>query len=99
MPIFNLFKNCSYYWGFAAFVSYFINHPLYTPPSETQTKIAFAAAVMCQLGNFWSHLILAGLRKPGDKGYKIPKGGLFNYVTCANYTFEASLTEATIIEN
>eukprot|EP00894_Picocystis_sp_ML_P001141 jgi/Pico_ML_1/51658/g234.t1 len=33
MPIFNLFKNCTYYWGFAAFVSYFINHPLYTPVS------------------------------------------------------------------
>lgn len=32
MPLRNLFKNCSYYWGFAAFVSYFINHPLYTPP-------------------------------------------------------------------
>ncbi len=34
------------------------------------------------------HLILANLRKPGDKGYKIPKGFLFNYVTCANYTCE-----------
>eukprot|EP00116_Pleurobrachia_bachei_P012050 sb/3472312/ len=31
MPIGNLFKNCSYYWGFSAFISYFVNHPLYTP--------------------------------------------------------------------
>jgi len=30
MPIMNLFRNCGYYWGFAAFMSYFINHPLYT---------------------------------------------------------------------
>lgn len=34
------------------------------------------------------HLILASLRKPGDKEYKIPKGFLFNYITCANYTAE-----------
>jgi hypothetical protein len=53
MPIFNLFKNCSYYWGFAAFVSYFVNHPLYTPPMEQQTIIAFALAMICQLSNLW----------------------------------------------
>ena len=34
------------------------------------------------------HVILANLRKPGEKGYKIPKGFLFNFITCANYTTE-----------
>jgi very-long-chain enoyl-CoA reductase len=34
------------------------------------------------------HIILANLRAPGDKGYKIPRGFLFNYITCANYTAE-----------
>jgi very-long-chain enoyl-CoA reductase len=33
-------------------------------------------------------LILANLRKPGEKGYKIPRGFLFEYFTCANYTME-----------
>lgn len=33
MPFRNLFKNCGYYWGFATFVAYHVNHPLYTPPS------------------------------------------------------------------
>lgn len=28
------FQNCTYYWGFAAWMAYYINHPLYTPPSE-----------------------------------------------------------------
>ena len=38
MPIMNLFKNCSYYWGFAGYISYHINHPLYTSPSAAQVK-------------------------------------------------------------
>lgn len=51
MPIRNLIKNCSYYWGFAAFIAYFINHPLYTPPSTLQTVLALAAAFTCMLSN------------------------------------------------
>lgn len=35
-----------------------------------------------------SHLILRNLRPPGSKEYVIPKGFAFNYITCANYTFE-----------
>jgi very-long-chain enoyl-CoA reductase len=42
-----------------------------------------AAAVACRC-----HIILANLRKPGEKAYKIPSGFLFNYITCANYTAE-----------
>ena len=41
-----------------------------------------------QVGNFLSHVILSGLRRSPADGYKIPRGLLFNYVTCANYTFE-----------
>ena len=34
------------------------------------------------------HLIQANLRPAGSKEYVIPKGFLFDYVTCANYTAE-----------
>jgi very-long-chain enoyl-CoA reductase len=90
MPVFNLFKNCAYYWGFAAFVSYFVNHPLFTAPPLAQSAAALALALACQAGNLRSHVLLARLRAPGEKGYKIPRGFLFDYVTCANYTFETA---------
>lgn len=51
MPIANLYRNCAYYWGFAAFVSYFINHPQYTPPAEMQTLACFGLALLCQMCN------------------------------------------------
>ncbi|RLE04090.1 MAG: 3-oxo-5-alpha-steroid 4-dehydrogenase [Candidatus Aminicenantes bacterium] len=35
--------------------------------------------------NVYSDHLLRRLRKPGENGYKIPRGGLFEYVSCANY--------------
>lgn len=32
------------------------------------------------------HVILANLRPSGTKGYVIPRGFLFNFITCPNYT-------------
>lgn len=38
--------------------------------------------------NLHSDAILRNLRKPGETGYKIPKGGLFEYVSGANFCAE-----------
>ncbi|XP_033127758.1 3-oxo-5-alpha-steroid 4-dehydrogenase 1-like [Anneissia japonica] len=35
--------------------------------------------------NLHSDYILRNLRKPGETGYKIPKGGMFNYISGANF--------------
>ena len=88
MPVVNLFRNCSYYWGFAAFMSYFINHPQYTPVGHNQMLIGFAVSTLAQLGNLHCHVYQASLRADGSKAYKEPKRGLFAYVTCANYACE-----------
>ena len=38
--------------------------------------------------NYHSDHILRNLRKPGEKGYKIPRGGFFRFVTSPNYMGE-----------
>jgi len=94
MPIKNLFINCSYYWGFAAYVSYHVNHPLYTAPSDAQVYAGLAGFILCELGNFSIHWALRCLRPPGTKVRKIPVPTsnpltcLFNLVSCPNYTYE-----------
>eukprot|EP00088_Acartia_fossae_P047431 TRINITY_DN5141_c0_g1_i1.p1 TRINITY_DN5141_c0_g1~~TRINITY_DN5141_c0_g1_i1.p1 ORF type:complete len:302 (-),score=51.11 TRINITY_DN5141_c0_g1_i1:7-912(-) len=94
MPIKNLFKNCSYYWGFAAYIGYHINHPLYTAPSLNQMYGGLAGFILCELGNFSIHVLLRNLRPAGSKVRKIPYPGfnpltwMFGLVSCPNYTYE-----------
>ena len=35
--------------------------------------------------NRWADNTLRGLRKPGETDYKIPYGGLYEYISCPNY--------------
>lgn len=89
-------KNCLYYWGFAAWLAYYINHPLYTPPSYGKKQINFAVIMflLCEAGNFSIHVALSDLRRDGSKTRKIPYPTknpftwLFFFVSCPNYTYE-----------
>lgn len=45
--------------------------------------------VVGMAGNVHSDSILRNLRKPGESGYKIPVGGMFDYVSAANYFCES----------
>lgn len=96
MPMANLFRNCAYYWGFAFYVGYYINHPLYTPAAlkETQIYAGLLGFIFSELGNFSIHIALRNLRPPGTKERRIPMPTsnpftwLFNFVSCPNYTYE-----------
>nr|XP_057940044.1 trans-2,3-enoyl-CoA reductase b isoform X1 [Doryrhamphus excisus] len=96
MPLRNIFKNCTYYWGFAAWMAYYINHPLYTPPiyGEQQIRLGLILFLFCQIGNFSIHIALRNLRPPGSKTRKIPYPTknpftwIFLLVSCPNYTYE-----------
>ncbi|KAE9418079.1 hypothetical protein Angca_007742 [Angiostrongylus cantonensis] len=96
MPRFNVIKNCSYYWGFAAFIAYFTNHPAYTPPyfGSCQVYFGLVAFAIAEFGNLSIHILLRNLRPPGTRERRIPRPDgnpmslLFNFVSCPNYTYE-----------
>ncbi|XP_042317165.1 3-oxo-5-alpha-steroid 4-dehydrogenase 1 [Sceloporus undulatus] len=58
-------------------------------PSNWLTDPRFILGVIAWISglaiNIHSDHILRNLRKPGETGYKIPRGGMFEYVTGANY--------------
>ncbi|XP_029003890.1 very-long-chain enoyl-CoA reductase-like isoform X2 [Betta splendens] len=99
MPLRAIVRNCAYYWGFSAWLAYYINHPLYTPPSyrEVQVTAALVMFVMCELGNFSIHLTLNSLRGDASRirrfpvPTKNPFTWLFVFVSCPNYTYEVGV--------
>jgi len=94
IPSVYLFRLCFYYWGFAALISYYINHQNYTAPSSNLTCYALIAFLLCEFGNFSIHVLLRNLRPAPSKVYKIPYPNgnpftlLFNLVSCPHYTYE-----------
>ncbi|KAH9398298.1 PREDICTED: probable very-long-chain enoyl-CoA reductase art-1 [Rhagoletis zephyria] len=96
MPIMNLFKNCAYYWGFAFYIGYFVNHPLYTEPffGKVQVYLGLISFLLNEYGNYSIHVALRDLRPPGSTERKIPMPTknpftfLFRYVSCPNYAYE-----------
>ncbi|MFW9990764.1 MAG: DUF1295 domain-containing protein [Candidatus Odinarchaeota archaeon] len=54
---------------------------LLTPQFITGVAVFLAGFVI----NIHSDHIIRNLRKPGDSAFYIPKGGMFSYVTAANY--------------
>ncbi|GMR34278.1 hypothetical protein PMAYCL1PPCAC_04473, partial [Pristionchus mayeri] len=96
MPLFNLFKNCGYYWGFAAFIAYFVNHPRYSDPFFGSLQVYFGLGLFCiaEFGNLSIHILQRNLRPEGTRERKIPRPDgnpmslLFDYVSCPNYTYE-----------
>jgi len=92
MPLFNIFKNCFHYWILGGIcISYFLYHPQYTPAFEHNPKMIYAITGMwafCECMNLDAHVRLKNLRPPGTRKRGIPRGQLFEMVSCANYFWE-----------
>nr|XP_034959244.1 3-oxo-5-alpha-steroid 4-dehydrogenase 1 [Zootoca vivipara] len=54
-------------------------------PTTLRFILGFSGWLSGLLINVQSDNILRNLRKPGETGYKIPRGGMFEYVSGANY--------------
>ena len=89
MPLANIFKNCAYYWSFAALVAFPLVSPGYQAPGKAQVLAGAALWAASQLTNFAVHVQLAGMRSgEGDNARRPPGGPLFSLVTSPNYTAE-----------
>jgi protein-S-isoprenylcysteine O-methyltransferase Ste14 len=64
--------------------------PGYPPGWSADPRfVAGLAAFCCGLGiNLWSDHLLFRLRRPGQSGYSVPRGGLFRWISCPNYLGE-----------
>jgi len=91
MPLLNIFKNTGYYTACAYYIAYYTLHPLYVAPgSDNWTNIFAGLVVLMMICNLICHIILSNLRPRGTTVRRIPKGFLFNLVSCPNYTVEIS---------
>jgi len=57
-------------------------------PSMNLMPLGILLFIVGMSGNLYHHYLLSRLRKDGAKGYRIPQGGLFEFVVCPHYLFE-----------
>lgn len=92
MPLRNIFKNCAHYWllagvNIAAWI-YASSAPTAQPASPILLYTGLVLYLVGESGNLSAHWTLANLRSPGGTERGIPKGFLFDLVTCPNYFTE-----------
>jgi len=98
MPAFNIVKNSGHYWLLSGVL---LAGGVYSPSLGTKAvqgsirdNLVYLGAclllwVIAELGNLQSHLILMNLRPKGTRIRQIPRGALFELVSCPNYFFES----------
>lgn len=77
-----------YYWGFALWISASVSSPGYQLPGMRVVQAGLMIFLVGEAGNFYSHLLLRQLRPEGSVRRAIPRGFLFDYVSCPHYLFE-----------
>ena len=92
MPLRNIFKNSAHYWILAGVnIAAWIYAPG-SPTAKDSNQLLLASGLslysLGELVNFQVHLDLRGLRSSGGSERGIPRGWLFDLVTCPNYLAE-----------
>jgi len=77
-----------YYWGFAAWNAFSLTSPRYRGPASWLVALGLLLFVVAELGNARAHRLLRDLRPAGSKLRVIPRGFLFERVSCPHYLFE-----------
>jgi very-long-chain enoyl-CoA reductase len=77
-----------YYWGFAAWNAFSLTSASYREPALWLVVVGVALFVIVESGNARAHRMLRDLRPLGTKTRVIPRGFLFEQVSCPHYLFE-----------
>lgn len=92
MPLRNIFKNSFHYWILSGvMIAAFIYSPSSAAAHEPNPLLLYPGLILYvvgELGNLQTHLTLKALRSSGGTERGIPRGALFNLVTCPNYLTE-----------
>ena len=79
-----------YYWGFGAWIAWSLGgHSSFQPRPAVQA-VGLALFVLAEVGNAKAHLMLRALRSPNGQERPIPRGFLFERVSCPHYSCEIS---------
>jgi very-long-chain enoyl-CoA reductase len=88
VPVGDVVTEYVYYWGFAAWNAWSLTSPTYAQPPPALIGVGALVFVGAELGNARAHRMLRDLRPAGTKLRVIPRGFLFERVSCPHYLFE-----------
>jgi very-long-chain enoyl-CoA reductase len=77
-----------YYWGFAAWIAWSVTAPTQRAPALALQALGLAIFVAAEAGNAQAHRMLRDLRPLGSRDKRIPRGFLFEWVSCPHYLCE-----------
>jgi very-long-chain enoyl-CoA reductase len=88
VPVADVVSEYLYYWGFAAWNAWSLTASNYRAADLRVVLFGVALFVLAELGNAKAHRMLRDLRPVGSKQRVIPRGFLFERVSCPHYLFE-----------
>lgn len=77
-----------YYWGFAAWIAWSITAASARAPALALQAVGLALFVAAEAGNARAHAMLRDLRSPRGTERQIPRGFLFEALSCPHYFCE-----------
>jgi len=90
VPVGDVVTEYVYYWGFAAWNAVSLTSASYAGSRLVFVVLGLSIFVLAELGNARAHRILRDLRPAGTKLRVIPRGFLFDRVSCPHYLCEIS---------
>jgi len=87
VPTLDAFSEYLYYWGFGAWNAWALSSAGARSVNAI-SLLGLGLFLVGEIGNAWAHLKLRALRRPNTLDRGLPKGGLFSWVSCPNYTYE-----------